>query len=296
MKIIVTGALGNISLPLTKNLVANGHDVIVVSRTPERKSEIENLGAKAAIGELDNADFLTETFSGADSVYLMIPPDYRAADMTAYISEAGKIYAEAVKKSGVKNLVVLSSMGAHLPLGNGPLSALTLVEKTYNDLQNVNITYLRPGGFYVNYLPSIGLIKAAGIIGDNTSPESRMLLTHPADIADVAADALQNPVAGTTYRFIISQETTNNEIASTIGNAIGKPELPWVQFPAADYKGALIQHGFSESAAQSFVEMGDAFREGRSWEEVDARPQEIVRGKRSFADFVKEVFVPAYNA
>lgn len=295
MKITITGSLGNTSGPLVRKLIENGHQVTVVSRTQDRKQDIESLGAAAAIGELFDVEFLAEAFAGSDSVYLMIPPNYQAQDMTQYIADAGKAYASAIEKSGVKNLVVLSSMGAHLPLGNGPLSALTLVERTYNQLEGVNITYLRPGGFFVNYLPSIGLIKAAGIIGDNTAPESRMLLTHPSDIADVAADALQNPVSGITYRFIISEEITNNQIASVIGNAIGKPDLAWVRIPAQDYKEALIGSGFSESVAQAFVEMGDAFREGRSWEEVDTRPEEIVKGNRTFKDFVTGVFLPAFQ-
>src|ERR1700693_3693831 len=71
MKIVVTGSLGHISKPLTEELVQNGHGVTVVSSKPERQNEIEALGATAAIGTMEDADFLSATFTDADIVYVM---------------------------------------------------------------------------------------------------------------------------------------------------------------------------------------------------------------------------------
>lgn len=295
MKIIVTGSLGNISQPLVKQLVEKGNEVTVVSRSSEKISEIQNLGAKPAIGNNTDVAFLTETFTGADVVYLMIPPNLQAENLTSYIADTGKRYAEAIEKSGVKRVVALSSMGAHLPLGNGPLSALAEAEKHYAKLSGVEFTYLRPGGFYTNYLAQIGLIQHAGIAGDNTAVDSRFLITHPADIADVALDAILNPNPEKAIRFIISEETDNSKIVSLLGKSIGKPDLPWIQFSNDDYKNGLFQAGFSPSTAQAFVEMGEAFREGRAWEQVEAHPEWIVRGKRSFEDFANTVFAPAFS-
>ena len=74
MKIILTGSLGHISKPLTTILVQKGHTVTVISSKPEKQKDIEALGATAAIGSIEDVDFLTTTFSGADVVYTMIPP------------------------------------------------------------------------------------------------------------------------------------------------------------------------------------------------------------------------------
>src|ERR1700761_7220014 len=71
MKITITGSLGNISKPLTIALVQKGHTVTVVSSNAERQKEIEALGAKAAIGKMEDAEFLTSAFKGADIVYVM---------------------------------------------------------------------------------------------------------------------------------------------------------------------------------------------------------------------------------
>jgi uncharacterized protein YbjT (DUF2867 family) len=72
MKIVVTGSLGHISKPLTIELVEKGHQVTVISSKVEKQKDIEALGATSAIGTMEDVDFLTATFMGADSVYTMI--------------------------------------------------------------------------------------------------------------------------------------------------------------------------------------------------------------------------------
>ena len=58
MKIIVTGSLGNIGKPLTQELVQKGHQVTVISSNADKKEAIEKLGATAAIGSLEDVDFI----------------------------------------------------------------------------------------------------------------------------------------------------------------------------------------------------------------------------------------------
>ena len=69
MKYVVLGSLGNISKPLAEKLIAAGHEVTIVSSSAERAQEITALGAKAAIGGIEDTAFLTKTFTGADAVY-----------------------------------------------------------------------------------------------------------------------------------------------------------------------------------------------------------------------------------
>lgn len=57
MKIIVTGSLGHISKPLTQTLVQKGHSVAVISSKSERQAAIEAIGAKAAIGTIEDVNF-----------------------------------------------------------------------------------------------------------------------------------------------------------------------------------------------------------------------------------------------
>lgn len=119
MNVIVTGSLGNIGKPLATELVEKGHTVTVISSKPEKQKDIEALGAKAAIGSLEDVDFLMSTFTDADAVFAMVPPDFTELNQVEYYQRIGRNYAQAIQQSGIKRLVHLSSMGAHLDRGTG---------------------------------------------------------------------------------------------------------------------------------------------------------------------------------
>ncbi|MEO6630988.1 MAG: NAD(P)H-binding protein [Mucilaginibacter sp.] len=166
-KIIATGSLGHISKPLTEELVQRGHTVIVVSSNTERQKEIEAIGATAAIGTVADVEFLTSTFTGADAVYTMVPPgNYfdTGLDVIAACRAIGNNYAEAIRQSGVKRVVHLSSVGAHLEKGSGLILGHHAVEGVLNKLPNVAITFMRPVGFYYNLYSFIPVIKNTGVI------------------------------------------------------------------------------------------------------------------------------------
>lgn len=124
MKVVVTGSIGNISKPLTVELVQKGHQVTVISSNVDKKEEIVALGAMAAIGNLEDVGFLTAAFMGADAVYCMIPPNNyfdQNLNLLSYYHEIASNYAYAIAASGVRRVIYLSSIGAHLPKGSGIL-------------------------------------------------------------------------------------------------------------------------------------------------------------------------------
>ncbi|RZM28753.1 MAG: NAD-dependent dehydratase [Pedobacter sp.] len=287
MNITLTGSLGNISKPLAETLVAAGHAVTVITSNEDKVAAIEALGAKALVGSVEDVDFLTEAFSGKDAVYTMVPPNFGAADIRKFIASVGEKYAQAITASGVKQVLNLSSIGAHLDGGTGPIAGLHDVEQTYATLEGVAIKHLRPAYFYVNFYGSIGMIKHASILGSNYDAETPLVLVHPNDIAAAAAEELQQGFTGHSIRYVVSDESTAAEVASVLGAAIGKPELPWVEFNNEDTLQGMIQAGLPEVMAKSYVEMGDATRSRILFGHYfDNRPAKL--GKIKLEEFAKE--------
>jgi len=173
MKIVLTGSLGNISKRLTQILVQNGHSVTVISSKKERQNKIEELGATAAIGTMEDVDFLTKTFTGADIVYLMETLGAGSffdqnIDYVAVINKIANNYKQAVEDSGVKHVVHLSSIGAHTDKGNGMLAFHYNVENILRQLpDDVSVKFMRPVGFYVNMFAFIPTIKTQNAIVQN---------------------------------------------------------------------------------------------------------------------------------
>lgn len=274
MKITLTGSLGNTGKPLAEILIKAGHEVTVISSNADRKKDIEAIGAKAAIGSVEDASFLAKAFTGADAVYTMIPPDLFTADYRAYARRTIAAYIGAIQEAGVRRVVNLSSIGAHLPAGTGPIAGLHEAENSFSTLEGVGITQLRAGFFYNNFFANMDMIRHAGIIGGNYGTDTTLMMVHPADIAAEAAEALQEPPTGKNMRYVVSDQRSVTEIAATLGKAIGKPELPWVNFSDEEALAGMLQAGLPEHFAGLYVEMGQAARNGKLWEHYSTQPKE----------------------
>lgn len=286
MKIIISGSLGNIGKPLAEKLIASGHNITVISSNADRKSAIENLGAKAAIGSVSDVDFLVETFSGADSLFAMTPPNLGGSNVIVNTVNAGKAFAQAIEKAGVKRVVMLSSIGADVENGTGPIAGLHQIEKIYNQLENTNVTFLRAGFFYTNTYNDVPMIKGAGIIGANYPAGVKIPLVHPKDIAAAAAEELQKD-AKKNIRYIISDIRTPNEIATALGTAIGKTDLPWIEFTDEQSLQGMTQAGLPEEIAGLYTEMGSGLRSGKITEHFLSN-NFSVDGKIKLEEFAKE--------
>ncbi|MEP6747201.1 MAG: NmrA family NAD(P)-binding protein [Bacteroidota bacterium] len=295
MKYVITGSTGHISKSIVIALVKEGHDVTVVTSKQDRAKEIESLGAKEAVGSVEDVAFLTKAFSGADAVYTMVPPAHDVADWKGFIGQVGKNYAAAIKAASVKYVVNLSSIGAHMAEGCGPVSGLNRVEAALNALEGVSIKHLRPAYFYYNLLNNISLVKNMGIIGGNFSvADKKFPIVDPADIANIATRYLLTPdFTGHTIQYIASDETSTDEIASTLGKAIDKPDLKWVTFTDEQSLQGAIQAGLPEELAKNYTEMGHAIYTGDMFEDYwHHRPASL--GKVKLNDFAK-TFAGAYN-
>lgn len=295
MKYVITGSAGNISKPLSEKLLAAGHDVTIIGRSEEHLKPLISKGAKAAIGEVEDVEFLKRTFAGADAVYTMYPPQYAAQDVSAYRELAVK-YAAAIKANGIKYVLNLSSIGAHMPEGCGPVSGLYDTEQELNKLTGVNVLHLRPGYFYVNFYGSLAMVKNMHIIGNNSGDgAAKMILSHPDDIADAAAEELINlSFIGHSVRYLASDERTQGDIAKVLGTAVGQPELPWVAFTDEQSLEGMTGAGLPQEMAKKYVEMGAAMRSGKMFEDfLQHRPQTF--GKTKLENFAQD-FAAAYNA
>jgi NAD(P)H dehydrogenase (quinone) len=306
MKIIVTGSLGNISQPLTATLIAQEHQVTVVSSDSKKQTAIEALGASAAIGSIADVNFLTNTFKGADAVYAMIPLSFTEPDLGAYMHRMAQNYAEALKEVGIKRIVVMSGWAADLIKGEN-------VEHVFNDL-DASITIMRPGSFYTNFYQSMDLIKGKGFIGKfltlrysglwalltgktgllmgNYGGDDRIIFVSPKDIADAVAEELLLLPNEKSIRYVGSEEMTCNEAAKIIGDAVGKPWLKWVLLSDKEMLQGLKMAKLPEKLAETLVEMQAAMHSGKTLENFHKNKPKM--GKVKLSDFAKE-FAAVYH-
>lgn len=324
MKIAVTGSLGNITGPLVIRLIQQGHEVTVISSSETRKQAIEELGAKAAIGRLEDAVFLEKTFEGQDAAYCMIPPfDFfgdRQLDYQKKTLEIAGHYFQAIQKAGIKKVIHLSSVGAEKPTGTGVLIFHYLAENVFGKLpSDVSVIHIRPASFdynlyafmdmvkgngflkgilgkilYLQHYGIKGLIRGySGLILSNYGGNDRIAWVSPHDIAAAIAEELNTRQNGRKVRYVAGDELTCQEIATVLGKAVGKPYLKWVLISDRQMTDAFIKMGASEPVAKAFTEMNAAMHDGSLFEDYfKNRPSAL--GPLKISDFAKE-FNVKYN-
>ena len=297
MKIIVTGSLGHISKPLTSALVQKGHEVTVISSKPDKQADIEAMGAKAAIGSMEDGEFLATVFTGADAVYTMVPPanyfDHNL-DLLGYYHKIGTNYANALRHTGVKRVVNLSTFGGDMEKGNGILLGAHNVEEILNELPtDVAITHVRPTSFYYNLYGYVEMIKSAGMIAANYGGDDLIPWVSPIDIAAVVAEELMTPLTGRKVRYIFSEELTGEETAEILGEAIGKPDLQWIIVPDEQVQSGLEAIGMNPQIAAGMVEMYGALHSGLLAADFN-RNKPTITGTVKLRDFAKE-FASAFK-
>ncbi|MGZ3932145.1 MAG: NmrA family NAD(P)-binding protein, partial [Bacteroidia bacterium] len=266
---------------------------------PERQKDIEAIGAKAAIGTMQDTGFLTKAFTGADIVYLMesLGEGFffnKDLDYMTEITTIGNNYKQAVLQSGVKRVVHLSSIGAHTDKGNGMLAFHYNVERILNQLpDDVSIKFMRPVGFYYNMFAYIQAIKTQGTIVQNYGGDEKEPWVAPLDIAQVIAEEMEAAFRGRTVRYIASDELSPNEVAGILGEAIGRRDLKWTTISDEQMLQGMVAAGMNPSIAKGLVDMNAGRRSGVLYEDYCRnRP---VLSKTKLKDFAKQ-FTAVYHS
>lgn len=292
MKLTLTGSLGHIGRPLTGILTRKGHTVTVISSNPDKQKEIEAAGATAAIGQIEDTGFLTAVFTGADAVYCMVPPaQHTASDRVTYYRATAMRYVQAIQNAGVRRAIHLSSIGADLDKGTGIILGAYEAEQVFNAIKGVSLTHVRPTYFNYNLLSFAGMIRKTGRIMANYGGDDIIPLVDPADIAAAIAEELEKNE--TSIRYVASEERSGNEIARTLGEAIGKPDLAWTVITDDQMRQGMEANGLPADLAAGLTEMYSSMHKGELGRDFKKhKPQ--TWGPTKLEDFVP-TFVAAYN-
>jgi uncharacterized protein YbjT (DUF2867 family) len=291
----VLGATGKTGSVVAQRLRAGGAEVRAFARSADKLESLTKLGAKAVLGDVVNPRDLTTAFRGSDVIYAMVPPQYSAPDPIAYYDRVTASLATAIAESGVRRVVLLSSLGGDRSSGTGIVVGLHHAEERLKTLSRLELLILRPGSFYENFLGSLGLIQAMGVNGSATKGDVPITMISASDVGELAARAmLAADFSGISVRELLGpRDLTMTEATRILGKMIGKPDLAYQQFPPERVIAGLKQAGFSEGVAKGFVGMSEGLNEGRM---SATQPRTAANtGKVTFEEFAGE-FAQAYAA
>jgi uncharacterized protein YbjT (DUF2867 family) len=289
---VILGATGNTGSIIAETLLSKGKKVRVVGRDAGRLQRFVRKGAEAFTGDVSDAVALTKAFSGARAAYLLLPPITSREDQ----ERESDAIAKAAKESGLRYAVYLSSYGAHVPEGTGPIAGLHSSEQKLNGVSDLNVLHLRAAYFMENNLAAIGMIHAIGVFGHALLPDLKTPMIATRDVGDYAAQRLLDlDFSGKQTRELLGErDLSMTEATAAIARGIGKPDLRYQQFPYDQVQQVLEQMGMSPKKAAVYIEMFQAINTRVIAAQEPRSPENTT--PTSFETFVQDVFVPAHRA
>jgi uncharacterized protein YbjT (DUF2867 family) len=292
--IAILGATGNVGSKIADILIKKGEPVRLIARSADRLRPFVGKKAVAFAGDANDTEFLVKALGDVDAVFTLIPPNPKADKFMQHADKIGESIARALEIAKVKHVVNLSSCGADLYEGTGPVKGLHNQEERLNRIKGLHVLHLRPAYFMENLLANVDLIKSKGITGSMIRGDLKLPMIATRDVATYAADRLvKRDFSGSSVRYLLGQRDLSMiEASEIIGRKIAKPRLSYVMFPYDEAVKGMIAMGLSPDMSRLYVEMSRAFNEGRI--SYETRTIENTT-PTSFEAFCDEVFVPAYT-
>ena len=283
---VVAGTTGNTGSVVAQTLLGLKQPVRVIVRTADKGAAWKAKGAEVAVVSLDDAQALARAFEGATGAYLLVPPNYTA---TSYLDDRKKVadaLAKAVKASGLGHVVFLSSIGAHLPEGTGPIRIVRYGEQQLGTAVE-NLIILRSPYFFENWQPVLGVAKAQGTLPSFIAPDRRIPMISTRDIGRIAAEQL---IAGGHGRKVLElsgpEDYGPNDVAAALGKLL-KRTVTVQHAPLSAVVPTFKSFGFSDDAARLFEEMYASIERGTLVHEKQGATH--LRGRVTLADALAQL-------
>jgi uncharacterized protein YbjT (DUF2867 family) len=280
---VIAGVTGHVGSVVAEKLLAKGQKVKVLVRDAGKGAAWSKKGAEVAVGSLEDQAFLTTALRGATGFFTLLPPNYAATDFIAFQRKTADAIANAVKASGVKHVVMLSSIGADLATGTGPIRGLHYLENALR-AANVTLTAIRAGSFQENVGLSLEPAKKAGIFPSFMPADVPLPMIATKDIASLAAESLLAAPTRSEVVDLVGPAYSNRQVAEKLGSALGK-KLNVVEIPQPGWVDALKQGGMSQPLAELFAEMYGGFASGN----VVPKGDRLVQGSTPIDEVIQRV-------
>ena len=282
----VAGVSGRTGAATAEALLKQGQKVRVLLHDAAKAEPWLKRHAEVAVVDLSDEAALTKALTGMAGAYLLLPSDPHAADLLAAHGALTEHLARAVRASGIKSLVFLSSVGAQHPAGTGPVVALHRAEKALKGA-TPSVTFLRASFFLENWAASFMTALETGELRFFGATHLKFPQICAHDIGEAAAAALVASAPGTRVIELAGKENWSPEDVAAVLHSVLETPVKAVALPVEQAHETLLAQGLSEDRAKLWAEMYQGLARGQL---AFAHPHQLQRGSTTLYDALRPLF------
>jgi len=258
---VIAGATGRVGSVVAERLLAAGAPVRVLVRDTDKATSLAARGAEVVKTDLQDRVGLAESMVGGAGAFILLPFDLTVEDFHAHTKAQVASIAGAVADAGVPHVAMLSSAGADLLEGTGPITGLHHLEEALRATGTV-VTAIRSGHFQEKFTDVLDAARHGGIypvFAASADVPLPMIATR--DLGEIAAEVLQSPPPAHEAIDVDGPRYTERQVAELLGAALGR-ELDVVTIPRAGWVDALVDTGVPQHVAELLFGLYDADERG----------------------------------
>lgn len=253
--IVVTTPTGNIGQQVLERLLDADEAVRVIVRDAAKLPARAQGRVEVVVGSHGDAAVVDRAFAGADALFWVVPPDPRAASVTAAFVDFARPAAAALRRHGVARVVGVSALGRGVPGEAGYVTASFAMEELIA-ASGVAYRALAMPSFMENLLRQVDPILQKGLFFSSLPGDLKAPACATRDIAAVAATLLVDESwSGVGSVPVLGPEDLSfDDMARIMTDVLGKP-VRYQQIPVAALKAQMLERGTSEAMAQGRADM-----------------------------------------
>lgn len=249
---IITGASGQVGSNIVREIAGKGFPVRAVVRNP---TKVTFLNAEISQADFFDSDQLTNAFRGGTTVFLLTPENPASNDIIEDTRKIVENYKKAIRANGIKRVVGLSCIGAHIEGNTGNIIMSSILERAFDGM-GPDAVFVRPSYYYSNWLGFLGVVEAYGVL-PTFFPENLKIEMHsPVDVAKFVAEIMTGnwSMHKKFYELAGPQQYSSQDVANILSGLLHKNVIPQ-PVPQEEWKNTLLGAGFTENTANNLADM-----------------------------------------
>jgi nucleoside-diphosphate-sugar epimerase len=254
MRVFVTGATGFIGSAVVKELIGAGHHVLGMTRSDAGATWLEEAGAQAHRGDLENLESLRSGATAAEAViHTAFQHDWSKFAESCELDKRAIEAIGAVLQGSSRPFIVTSGVGVAQgraateddpPLSSPSLprvseaTAVALMERGIHAIV-MRLPQVHDTVKQGLVTPLIAVARAKGVSAYVGEGQNRWPAAHVTDVARLYRLALEKGTAGVRYHAVAEEGVALKDIATAIGRGLNVPVVSISQDQAQEHFGFL---------------------------------------------------------